>query len=87
MDVLSAPGGPPREEHRSTVAYERTPESACAPRPGTYRRHEPEKTVLHAIVRDHLETFLERGRGEEGAGYPRFVERRRVREVKRVREP
>ena len=30
--------------------------------------------MLHAIVRDHLETFLERGR-EGGAGYPRFVER------------
>jgi hypothetical protein len=75
MDVGSTPAGPLRKEQRSAVAYERSPASAGAHVAGSHRRHEPEKTVLHAIVRDHLETFLERGRGEEGAGYPRFVER------------
>ena len=57
-----------------TVAYERTPGAGSAPLPGAYRRHEPEKTVLHGVVRDHLETFLDRARGPEGDGYPRFVE-------------
>ena len=42
------------------VAYERTPGAGSAPLSGTYRRHEPEKTVLHGIVREHLETFLAR---------------------------
>ena len=49
-----------------TVAYERTPGAGSAPLPGAYRRHEPEKTVLHGVVRDHLETFLDRARGPEG---------------------
>ena len=39
------------------------------------RRREPEKTVLHAIVRDHLETFLEEPRQRDGHGYPIFLER------------
>ena len=42
--------------------------------PRTYRRHEPEKTVLYNVVREHLETFLDEGRGPEGEGYPGFVE-------------
>ena len=29
--------------------------------PGTYHRREPEHTVLHQVVREHLETFLEAG--------------------------
>ena len=41
---------------------------------GTYRRHEPEKTALYGVVREHLETFLDRARGSEGDGYPHFVE-------------
>jgi len=56
------------------IRYERTPGIASAPLPGTYRRHQPEKTVLHGIVREHLETFLQQARGEDGEGYPRFVE-------------
>jgi len=32
------------------------------PLSGVYRRHEPEKTVLRGIVREHLETFLARAR-------------------------
>jgi hypothetical protein len=56
------------------VTYERTTGVGSTPLSGTYRRHEPEKTVLHGIVREHLETFLEQARGPEGEGYPRFVE-------------
>jgi len=61
----------------STVAYERAPWDGLGsvPLSGVYRRHEPEKTVLHGIVREHLETFLVRARACDGDGYPRFVER------------
>jgi hypothetical protein len=41
---------------------------------GRYRRREPENTVLHKVVREHLETFLAR-REEEGRPVPQFVER------------
>jgi Putative transposase/Transposase zinc-binding domain len=46
-------------------------EAAC----GRVRR-EPERTVLHALVREHLETFLaeSRARSEDGSGWPTFVE-------------
>ena len=41
----------------------------------TYRPRDAEHTVLHTVIREHLETFLrettERG---DGAGLPRFVE-------------
>ena len=39
-------------------------------------RREPERTVLHALVRNHLETFLtdSRDRSPEGSGWPSFVE-------------
>ena len=47
------------------------------PLPRSYRRREPEKSALYALVRDHLETFLEEGqrRTEHGFGYPAFVEK------------
>ena len=67
-----------RSEHRSgvpSVDYERYPSAATAPLPREYKRREPEKTVLYAIVRDHLETFLARPTLRGGLGYPRFVER------------
>ena len=43
--------------------------------PKDYRRHEPENTVLHQIVREHLNTFLELAdaRSGEGRGLPRYV--------------
>ena len=68
------------------VTYERTLGAASAPLPGvspsggTYRRHEPEKTVLYGVVQEHLETFLDQAReppyGDtaDRDGYPRFVE-------------
>ncbi len=56
------------------VSYERHAGAAHARLPSTYRRREPEKTILHTIVRDHLETFLEQAALPGGDGYPRFVE-------------
>jgi hypothetical protein len=39
-------------------------------------RRQPEQTVLHAVVREHLETFLAetRERSADGCGWPSFVE-------------
>ncbi|MBC8423324.1 transposase, partial [bacterium] len=68
--AASQPGG----GSLPAVSYERHPGAATDPLPGTYRRREPEKRVLHTVVREHLETFLQeaRDRGEEG--YPYFIE-------------
>jgi hypothetical protein len=42
----------------------------------TYVRRQPEGTVLHQVVRGHLETFLAEARLRGGGeGLPRFVER------------
>jgi hypothetical protein len=43
--------------------------------PNHYRRHEPEKTALYQIVRENLNTFLDRAdaRAGEGCGLPRYV--------------
>jgi hypothetical protein len=42
----------------------------------TYVRRQPERTVLHQVVREHLETFLTEARQRgDGEGLPRFVER------------
>ncbi len=41
---------------------------------GRYRRREPEQGVLYQVVREQLETFLDR-RQEQGHPVPRFVER------------
>ena len=59
------------------VVYEREPGAASRPLPPGYRRREPEQTVLHAVVREHLETFLAdaRAASPSGAGYPAFVEK------------
>ena len=42
----------------------------------TYVRRQPEQSVLHRVVREHLETFLAEARQRGGGeGLPRFVER------------
>jgi hypothetical protein len=42
----------------------------------TYVRRQPEQSVLHGVVREHLETFLAEARERGGGdGVPRFVER------------
>jgi len=44
---------------------------------GTYRPRAAEGTVLHRVVRDNLKTFLgEVADHGDGAGLPRFAERR-----------
>jgi hypothetical protein len=57
------------------IAVERARSPGC-PGQHTYVRRQPERTVLHHVVREHLETFLAeaclRGGGD---GLPRFVER------------
>jgi len=41
----------------------------------TYEPRTPERGVLHAVIREHLETFLaEAARGTDGPGLPDFVE-------------
>ena len=65
---------PEPPEHLPAIDYERHPGAATAPLPGEYHRHEPEKTVLYAIVQQHLETFLARPWLNGGPGYPRFIE-------------
>ena len=57
------------------VQYERYPGAAGAPLAPGYRRREPENSALHAIVRDHLETFLAEPQRHDGDGYPVFLER------------
>ena len=41
---------------------------------GAYRPRRPTETVLYALVRDHLETFLVHARESYGAPLPRYVE-------------
>jgi hypothetical protein len=44
--------------------------------PQTYVRRQPEQSVLHRVIREHLETFLAEARQRGGGeGLPRFVER------------
>ena len=62
-----------------------TPVEPCQRSPGgqdglgraraTYVRRQPEPTILHRVVREHLETFLAEARLRGGEGLPRFVER------------
>jgi len=56
--------------------WERHAGAVCAPLRG-YRRRDPEKTLLHRVVRERLETFLAaaRERSAHGRGLPAFVER------------
>jgi hypothetical protein len=57
------------------IAYERYPGAAAAPLAAGYRPRRPEGTALHAIVREHLETFLAEPLAAGADGYPRFIER------------
>jgi hypothetical protein len=56
--------------------WERRHGAACAPLP-RYRRREPKKSLLHAVVRDRLEPFLAaaRDRSPSDRGMPPHVER------------
>src|SRR3990172_3093163 len=59
----------------AATTWERHDGAASAPL--HYRRREPEKTLLHAVVREHLESFFAhaRERSSHGRGLPAFVER------------
>jgi len=74
--------GPPEGEAHAglrlpAVACEREEGVASSPLPRSYRRREPERTVLHRVVRENLATLLDeaRARSPDGSGYPPFVER------------
>ncbi|HVH45613.1 MAG TPA: transposase zinc-binding domain-containing protein, partial [Labilithrix sp.] len=41
---------------------------------GAYRPRRPTETVLHALVREHLETFVAHARETYGAPLPKYVE-------------
>jgi len=56
------------------VARSPRPRLLGAPRAPSYARRRPEQTVLYAVVREQLETFLARARARERP-VPRFVER------------
>ena len=72
---VEGPGGVAEGEQATAQAYERHSGAASAPLPSSYRRREPEGTVLHAAVREHLATFLVEAeeRSPTGLGLPRFV--------------
>ena len=57
------------------LVFERTPGEAARPLPSRWRRREPERTALHAVVRGHLADLLDdaRRRSDSGTGYPAFV--------------
>lgn len=56
----------------SAKLWEQMPGTATSPLSG-YQRREPEKTVLHQLVAENLETFL-RELALEGRTLPRYVE-------------
>jgi hypothetical protein len=58
-------------------AYEKIPGEASAPLPPTYRPRQPQKSVLHRVVREHLLSFLAEGveKSMSGEGTPYYVEK------------
>lgn len=65
--------------HRTGEVWERRSGAALAAFPGApaYRRREPEKTLLHTVIRERLEPFLAAAhdRSPSGRGLPAHVER------------
>jgi hypothetical protein len=57
--------------------YEKTPGAASGDLPRTYRQRQPQKSVLHRVVREHLLTFLADGveKSQSDEGYPFYVEK------------
>jgi hypothetical protein len=57
------------------IVYEREEGAASVPLPANYRRREPEKTVLHRVVRENVETLFDEAQrnSPNGQGYPGFV--------------
>ena len=65
--------------HLEPCVFERYPGAASRPLPPGYRPRRPQQSVLHRVVREHLESFLADGRErcESGEGYPYYVEKDR----------
>jgi len=59
------------------IHFEQHVGAACAPLAPRYRPRAPQASVLHQVVREHLQTMLAEAalRHEDNRGYPRFVER------------
>ena len=56
------------------MGLERKPALRAAPaRTVRYERRRPEQTLLHRLVREHLETFLAQVQARTGTGLPEFV--------------
>jgi len=66
VPVLAIPRGVDRPAI-PVVTWEHRPGPGCAPL-GSYRRREPEKTLLHAVVRDRLQPFLAAARDRSPSG-------------------
>lgn len=49
--------------------------SSCTVFRSEYEPRSPESTVVHQVIAEHLETFLEAARNRDGSGVPGFVER------------
>jgi hypothetical protein len=64
------------QEYAPVETWERHPGASLSPL-RRYRRREPERTLLHSVVRDRLEPFLAaaRDRSATGRGLPAHVER------------
>jgi hypothetical protein len=58
-------------------SFEQFPGAATSALAPTYRPRAAQKTLLHRIVHQHLETMLAEAaaRTDHGFGYPRFIER------------
>jgi len=65
---------PSRARSPLALVAQEVPRQPQATSPRAYVRREPEKTVLHVVVREHLETFLATFRAEHGKSLPRDVE-------------
>ncbi len=64
-------------------ACERHPGAPLGPLPHGYHRREPRKSVLHQVVRQHLETILAQARRFHREGYSPFIEREFCRNLDR----
>jgi hypothetical protein len=61
----------------STIRFEQHAGAASAPLLPRYRPRQPQRTLLHRIVHQHLETMLDEAAAQtdHGFGYPRFIAR------------
>ena len=61
----------------STIRFEQYAGAASAPLLPRYRPRQPQQTLLHRVVHQHLETMLDEAAAQtdHGFGYPRFIAR------------